>query len=682
MSNHGNDQNKEQQDPGTNDSKPIQFHNESAGNYDKRFLKYEEEHFVDSTKAVWNYSLFEEEDIRNYQAGTHYRLYELFGSHALKVLDTEGYYFSVWAPNATYISVIGNFNDWDADAHPLFVRLDNSGIWEGFIPNLAKGESYKYHIVGFQGRKLVKGDPYANFWETRPATASITWDLDFFWQDGGWMKERHAHNSLNAPWSVYEVHLASWMRPDPNDEESYNDYDAFKHRLVPYVKEMGFTHVELMPIMEHPFDGSWGYQGAGYFAPTSRFGDPQMFMSLVEAFHKEGIGVILDWVPSHFPYDAHGLFMFDGTHTYEYADMRKGFHPDWNSYIFNYKRGEVKSFLISGARYWFDKYHVDGIRVDAVSSMLKLNYSRTTGQWEPNEYGGDGNIEAIQFIKELNEMTFRDFPDVQTIAEEATDWPGVSRPTFKDGLGFGMKWMMGWMHDTLDYFKMDPIHREHHQNKFTFSMMYYYDENFMLPLSHDEVVHGKSPMIYKMPGDDWQKFANLRLMYTYMFMHPGGKLLFMGNEFGATSEWNYKTELQWHLLQFDSHRKLKDCIADLNKLIRSEPALYEKQFQVGGFEWVDLNHRQECVMVFRRKGLDPANDLLVILNMTPQVHRDWKVYASGKTEWKEIFNSDHGKYWGTGDVYNPSIPVTLVDKNESRYEINVHLPPLGAVVLR
>ncbi|HVU84674.1 MAG TPA: 1,4-alpha-glucan branching protein GlgB, partial [Puia sp.] len=499
--------------------------------------RYEHTHFVDSTKAVWNYSLFSDSDIRNFQQGTHYRLYEIFGSHALKVLDTPGYYFAVWAPNATYVSVIGNFNDWNPGSHPLYVRLEKSGIWEGFIPNLPKGEVYKYHIRGFNNMETVKGDPFANFWEKRPQTASISWDLEFQWKDQEWMQTRKAHNALNKPWSVYEVHLASWMRPDKNDEESYNSYDQIRERLVPYVKEMGFTHVELMPVMEFPFDGSWGYQGTGYFAPTSRFGDPQSFMTLVEAFHNAGIGVLLDWVPSHFPYDAHGLFMFDGTNTYEYADMRKGFHPDWNSYIFNYKRGEVKSFLISSGRFWCDKFHADGLRVDAVSSMLNLNYSRKGDQWEPNEYGGDGNIEAIGFIKDLNETLFRDFPDIQTIAEEATDWPGVSRPTFAGGLGFGMKWMMGWMHDTLDYFKADPLFRKDLQDKFTFSMMYYYDENFMLPLSHDEVVHGKSPMLYKMPGDEWQKFANLRLMYSYMFTHPGGKLLFMGDEFGATDEW-------------------------------------------------------------------------------------------------------------------------------------------------
>jgi 1,4-alpha-glucan branching enzyme len=637
---------------------------------------------VDSKKPVWNYSLFSEEDVRNFQQGTHYRLYELFGSHRITVLDKTGHYFAVWAPNATEVSVIGNFNNWTPDQHPLFVRLDHSGIWEGFIPDVPLGESYKYHIKGFNGGTLDKGDPYCYFWEMRPKTASITWELDFSWQDREWMQTRKKHNALDAPWSIYEVHLASWMRPDPFNEERYNSYDQIRELLVPYVKKMGFTHVELMPVMEHPFDGSWGYQGTGYFAPTSRFGDPQGFMALVDAFHQQGIGVILDWVPSHFPYDYHGLYLFDGANTYEYADMRKGFHPDWNSYIFNYSRGEVKSFLISNARYWLDKYHVDGIRVDAVSSMLKLNYSRQEGAWEPNEYGGDGNLEAIAFIKDLNATVYRDFPDVQTIAEEATDWPGVSRPTFAGGLGFGMKWMMGWMHDTLDYFKLDPIHRLHHQNKFTFSIMYYYDENFVLPLSHDEVVHGKSPMLYKMPGDDWQKFANLRLLYTYMLTHPGGKLLFMGNEFGATTEWNYKTELPWHLLQFDSHRLLQECVRDLNGLLRNEPAMYENQFNTYGFEWVDLRHRDESVMVYRRKGREASGDLLVILNMTPVVRRDWKVYARGKDKWKEIFNSDHRKYWGTGDTNNPDIPVRLVDETDNVYELTVHLPPLGGIVLK
>ncbi len=644
--------------------------------------KYEDYHFVDTTKAVWNYSRFEGDDIANFQNGTNYRCDELFGSHVMEVLGTTGYYFAVWAPNATFVSVFGSFNEWNKESHPLFVRLDNSGIWEGFIPNLPQGSSYKYHIYGYAGQKLDKGDPYANYWEVRPNTASRTWQLEYEWQDAGWMAKRKEHNKLDAPWSVYEVHLASWMRPDKNNEEVYHTYDFFRDKLVNYVKELGFTHVELMPIMEHPFDGSWGYQGAGYFAPTSRYGTPQEFMKLVEAFHNEGIGVVLDWVPSHFPYDAHGLFMFDGTHTYEYADMRKGYHPDWNSYIFNYKRGEVKSFLISSAMHWFRKYHIDGIRVDAVSSMLKLNYSRTAGQWEPNEFGGDGNLEAIAFIKDLNETIFRDFPDVQTIAEEATDWPGVSKPTFGDGLGFGMKWMMGWMHDTLKYFKQDPLYRQFQQDQFTFSMMYYYDENFMLPLSHDEVVHGKSPMLYKMPGDEWQKFANLRLMYSYMFTHPGGKLLFMGNEFGATSEWNYKSELQWELLQFDSHKGVLECVKTLANLLKSEPALYENQFNKFGFEWVDLNRGAESVMGYRRKGKKPEDDILVVLNMTPVVRRDWKLHVQGKQNWTELFNSNDRKFWGTGDVFNPEIGVRIVDGEAGWYELNLHLPPLGAILLR
>ncbi|HEY8688530.1 MAG TPA: 1,4-alpha-glucan branching protein GlgB [Chitinophagaceae bacterium] len=644
--------------------------------------KYEDIHFVDSTKPVWNYSLFNEEDVTNYQNGSHYSLYNKFGSHAVQVLNTDGFYFSVWAPNATAVSVIGHFNNWDKNAHPLFVRLDSSGIWEGFIPNIPKGTEYKYHIIGFKGVNLDKGDPYANYWEQRPNTASKTWQLNYDWKDEEWMKKRKKNNSLKSPWSIYEVHLASWMRPDKNDEETYNSYKEISKRLVPYVKEMGFTHVELMPVMEFPYDGSWGYQGAGYFAPTSRFGSPEDFMAMIEAFHNEDIGVILDWVPSHFPHDAHGLFMFDGTHTYEYADMRKGFHQDWNSYIFNYDRGEVKSFLISSARFWFDKFHIDGIRVDAVNSILRLDYSRKEGEWEPNKFGGNGNLEAIAFIKEFNETIYRDFPDVQTIAEEASDWPSVSKPTHAGGLGFGMKWMMGWMHDTLNYFKMDPLYRKDHQNKFSFSMMYFYDENFMLPLSHDEVVHGKSPMIYKMPGDDWQKFANLRLLYTYMYTHPGAKLLFMGNEFAQTSEWNYKSELDWSLLQFDSHKKLRICVKDLNHLYKNEPALYEHQFDPKGFEWIDLNHRDESVICYRRKGKRSHNDMLIILNMTPVVRNDWKVYAKDKPHWKEVYNSDDKKYWGTGDVLNPSIDAKLVDKKSRIFEINIHLPALGGVILK
>ena len=647
-----------------------------------RKTPYEEENFVDSTKSVWNYSLFDEEEIRNFQNGTNYNLYNFFGSHPLTVLETQGYYFAVWAPNATYISVVGDFNNWNTESHPLFVRLDHSGIWEGFIPHIQEFISYKYYIVGYEGAQLYKGDPFARHWETRPFTASKTKDIRYEWNDITWMGTRKNHNSLESPWSIYEVHAGSWMKPNPFDEDSFNSYEQLRERLVPYVKDMGFTHVELMPVMEFPFDGSWGYQGCGYFAPTSRFGIPEDFMRLVDAFHQEGIGVILDWVPSHFPSDAHGLYMFDGTHTYEYADMRKGFHPDWNSYIFNYERAEVRSFLISNARYWFEMYHVDGLRVDAVSSILRLDYSREEGEWEKNKFGGNGNIEAIAFIKNLNEMVYRDFPDVQMIAEESTDWPGITAPTFADGLGFGMKWMMGWMHDTLDYFEIDPLYRKDYQNKFSFSMAYYYDENFLLPLSHDEVVHGESPMIYKMPGDEWQKFANLRVLYSYMYTHPGGKLLFMGNEFGQTSEWNYKTEVGWYLLQYEPHQKLQAFFRDLNNLFTSNPAFYEYQFDPKGFQWIDLDHRDECVMVYMRKGKKESENILVVFNMTPVERYDWKIRVYGKTQWKQIFCSDDAKYWGTGKFSEQEIQIEELDKKTRHMEINLNLPALSAIILQ
>ena len=644
--------------------------------------KYEEVHFVDTQQKVWNYSLFKDEDVRNFQNGTHYSLYQLFGNKQLEVAGVLGTYFSVWAPNATAVFVKGNFNDWNNDTHPLKVRQDSSGIWEGFIPAILQGEVYKYHLHGYQGVKLDKGDPFANYWELRPLTASITWDTKYEWKDSKWLEQRKIKNRTDQPYSVYEVHLASWMRPDKNNENAYNSYSQLIKLLVPYVKEMGFTHVEFMPIMEHPFDGSWGYQGVGFFAPTSRFGNPQEFAALVEAFHTAEIGVIVDWVPSHFPYDAHGLFMFDGANTYEYADMRKGYHPDWNSYIFNYKRGEVKSFLISSARFWCDQFHIDGLRVDAVSSMLRLDYSREEGQWEPNEFGGNGNIEAIAFIKDLNITLYRDFPYIQTIAEEASDWPGISKPTFMDGLGFGMKWMMGWMHDTLDYFKLDPLFRPFHQDKFSFSMMYYYDENFMLPLSHDEVVHGKSPMLYKMPGDDWQKFANLRLLYTYMFTHPGAKLLFMGNEFAATKEWNYTTELQWDLLTIQSHAGMKLCVQSLNELYKSYPSFYEYQFDPKGFEWVEVNKREEAVIAFKRKGKNAEDDILVVMNMTPLPRHVFPIHVYGKKQWKEIFNSDAKKYWGVGDLNNASIPMESQDENGDWNKLLLNLPALSAIVLK
>jgi 1,4-alpha-glucan branching enzyme len=646
-----------------------------------KVIKYEDQNFVDTSKTVWNYSIFYDDDIQTFQNGTHYSLYKKFGSRPLEVLGQKGFYFAVWAPNATQVSVIGNFNNWTAGSHVLFPRLEKSGIWEGFIPGIQKGELYKYHIVGFEGRVTEKGDPFANYWEVRPATSTITWQMEYEWKDKDWMKKRIKKNALDAPWSVYEVHLASWMRPE-NHEESYNNYFQIAELIVPYVKENGFTHVEFMPVMEHPFDGSWGYQCTGFFAPTSRFGEPEGFMHLIDKLHQADIGVILDWVPSHFPYDAHGLYMFDGTHTYEYADMRKGFHPDWNSYIFNYKRGEVKSFLISSARFWFEYFHIDGIRVDAVSSMLKLDYSREVGEWEPNEFGGNGNLEAISFIKDLNQTIYRDFPDVQTIAEESTDWPGITKPTYADGLGFGMKWMMGWMHDTLNYFKVDSLYRKDYQDKLTFSMMYYYDENFMLPLSHDEVVHGKSPMLYKMPGDEWQKFANLRTLYTYMWTHPGARLLFMGNEFGQTSEWNYKKELDWSLLQFEPHSGLLLCIRELNRILKVSPALFCNQFNMDGFEWVDVNHRDESVVVYKRKGKKSSDDLLIILNFTPVPRMDWEIEVQGKNFTKEIFNSDSTKYWGSGTVYNPAVRKIIVNKEEKKYKIIVNLPALSGIIFK
>jgi 1,4-alpha-glucan branching enzyme len=643
---------------------------------------YEEVHFIQTSGPVWNYSFFSEEIINNFQQGTLYNAYQFFGNKQIEVLGTDGTYFAVWAPNATRVSIVGNFNNWQDGIHPLFVRLDKSGIWEGFIPNCKRGEVYKYSIHGFEGKIMQKGDPYAHFWEKKPLTASITWNFEYDWKDLQWMETREKHNSLESPYAVYEVHLASWMRPDPLDEESYFSYWQIAQRLVPYVKQMGFTHVEFMPVMEYPFDGSWGYQGTGYFAPTSRFGNPEEFMAMIDFFHQEGIGVILDWVPSHFPYDSHGLFMFDGTHTYEYADMRKGYHPDWNSYIFNYKRGEVRSFLISNARFWLDKFHIDGLRVDAVSSMLKLDYSRNEGEWEPNEFGGNGNIEAIAFLKDMNQMVYRDFTGVQTIAEEATNWPGVSKPTYADGLGFGMKWMMGWMHDTLRYFKQDPLYRQFQQNQLTFSMMYYHDENFMLPLSHDEVVHGKSPMIYKMPGDEWQKFANLRLLYTYMFAHPGAKLLFMGNEFAQTDEWNYKTSLRWDLLEHPSHAGMKACVRDLAHLLKQEPALYEQQFNQEGFTWHDLNHQEESVICFRRMTQNAQQELMVVLNLTPQERPEWKLSVSSLDQWKEIFNSDEKNYWGTGNYVNNTVISPIYQKNAELYEIKISLPPLGGCILK
>lgn len=637
---------------------------------------------VNNLKPVEPLSIISDFDVELFQVGKHCRMYEKLGSHVMEYGGIQGVYFAVWAPDAAFVSVIGDFNNWDKHSHTLQPRWDQSGIWEGFIPHLGKGILYKYFIRGNNGELLEKGDPYANYWEVKPKTASIVWDIDYQWKDGVWMKNRMKKNSLDSPFSVYELHLASWRRPDANNEDVYYSYNEITERLVPYVKELGFTHVELMPVMEHPFDGSWGYQQTGYYAPTSRFGTPQEFMSMVEAFHKENIGVILDWVPSHFPYDAHGLYRFDGSNVYEYADMRKGFQPDWNSYIFNYGRSEVRSFLISNALFWMDKFHIDGIRVDAVASVIYLDFSRKEGGWEPNRYGGRENLEAIDFIRELNETIYREYPDVQTIAEESTSYYGVSKPVFMGGLGFGMKWMMGWMHDTLNYFKRDPYYRQWHQNQLTFSIFYAFSENFMLPFSHDEVVHGKSSLIYKMPGDDWQKFANLRLMYTYMFTHPGSKLLFMGGEFAQTGEWNYKSELQWNLLQFDSHKGMKQLVSELNTLYKNEPGLYEKQFDYEGFEWNDLSDNQNCVIIYYRKGKKAKDTLLIILNMTPVPRHDYIVGVFTSKSWKEVFNSDQSRYWGSGVINKGVIKTSKESHSGKDQSLKLSLPPLGAVVLK
>ncbi|MFT3911861.1 MAG: 1,4-alpha-glucan branching protein GlgB [Ferruginibacter sp.] len=645
-------------------------------------MAYEDEHFIDSTKLVWNYSFFTDKDIHQFKHGHLYTAYEKFGSHHLRVLDTDGFYFAVWAPNATAVAVVGEFNGWKKHIHPLFVRLDKSGIWEGFIPRLQKGTLYKYHITGYEGIETEKADPFALYSELRPNTASITWYFEKQWHDQEWMHNRKKHNALNAPWSIYEVHLASWMRPEKNNDSLFNTYAQIAERLVPYVKAMGFTHVEFMPVMEHPFDGSWGYQGTGFFAATSRFGTPEEFMYLVELLHQNGIGVILDWVPSHFPNDAHGLYKFDGTHTYEYNDMRKGFHPDWNSYIFNYSRGEVRSFLISSAHFWLNKYHADGIRVDAVNSIIRLDFSRKEGEWEPNIHGTNENLEAISFLKEMNRVIYHDFPDTQTIAEEASDWPGITRSVRKNGFGFGMKWMMGWMHDTFRYFKKSHNKRPAAQDDFTFSIMYFYDEKFMLPLSHDEVVHGKSPMIYKMPGYEAEKFANLRLLYSYMYTHPGAKLLFMGNEFAQTTEWNFKSELDWELLQHDSHNKMQHCVRDLNHMYKNEPALYEYQFDQKGFEWVSLDHRNEAVVAYKRKGRHREEDILVVLNLSSQKFTGWRLQVKGKNHWREIFNSNSIDYWGTGENTNENLSIIPIDKKKKICEIIIDVPALTAMIFR
>ena len=627
------------------------------------------------------HSLFTEFDIDLFKAGKHFRLYEKLGAHPIEVDGVKGVYFAVWAPSAESVSVIGDFNYWIAGNHELNVRWDASGIWEGFIPNITKGTTYKYRIQSSNnGIVTEKADPFAFYCEKPPHTASVIWDLDYKWDDDKWMKSRKEHNALDKPYSVYEVHLGSWKRHA--DDNSFLSYTEMAEDLVAYVKETGFTHVEFMPVMEYPYDPSWGYQLVGYFAPTSRFGNPQEFMYLVDRLHDAGIGVILDWVPSHFPDDAHGLGFFDGSNLFEHPDRRKGYHPDWKSLVFNYGRNEVRSFLISNALFWLHHYHVDGLRVDAVASMLYLDYSRKDGEWEPNIFGGRENLDTISFLKDFNEAVYANYEGVQTIAEESTSFPMVSRPTYAGGLGFGMKWMMGWMHDTLHYFQKETVYRKYHQNELTFSMTYAFSENFMLPLSHDEVVYGKHSIAGRMPGDEWQKYANLRLLYGYMFTHPGTKLLFMGSEFGQSAEWNFEASLDWHLLQYPFHQGIKAVITALNTLYKSEPALYEKQFSPEGFEWINYSDHENAVMTYIRKGNDSKNDLIVICNFTPVVRENYRIGIPRKGELIEIFNSDAKLFGGSGVKQSGKLKVEATPYDGRDYSIALTLPPLAISVFK
>ena len=624
-------------------------------------------------------SLLTDDDLFLFNEGSHLRLYEKLGAHRVQAEAVEGTYFAVWAPDARRVCVIGDFNGWRRDTAPLRPR-GKSGLWEGFVPSVDRGAVYKYWIESrYNGYRVEKADPFAVFAETPPKTASIVWDTDYEWGDREWMSTRGERNSLRAPISVYEVHLGSWRRP-PKDNRSLT-YRELAPQLADYVRQMGFTHVEFMPVMEHPFYGSWGYQTTGYFAPTSRYGTPQDFMYLIDHLHRNGIGVLLDWVPSHFPSDEHGLAYFDGTHLYEHADPRKGFHPDWKSFIFNYGRPEVRSFLLSSAMFWLDRYHADGLRVDAVASMLYLDYSREEGEWIPNQFGGRENLDAISFLRRFNQETYAAYPDTQTMAEESTAWPMVSRPTYLGGLGFGLKWDMGWMHDTLSYMSHDPVHRRFHHQELTFRALYAFTENFLLPLSHDEVVHGKKSLLSKMPGDDWQKAANLRLLLAYMYTQPGKKLLFMGGEFGQWREWDHDGSLEWDALGQDFHASLKRLTSGLNRVYRTEPALHELDADPAGFEWVDANDSESSALSYLRKATS-GDLILVVCNFTPVARKGHRVGVPRPGFWREVLNTDAAEYGGSGVGNGEGLESREAPFHGRPHSLDVTLPPLAAVVFK
>ncbi|HUY12216.1 MAG TPA: 1,4-alpha-glucan branching protein GlgB [Terriglobia bacterium] len=629
----------------------------------------------------YDVSLLTNNDLHLFGEGTHHRLYQKFGAHLTIADGVPGAYFAVWAPNAERVCVMGEFNDWDKMNHPLQMRGE-SGVWDGFVEGVQPGTRYKYQVCSrFNAYSIDKTDPLGFCSEVAPLTASRVWDLAYPWGDADWMKSRSSRNSHTSPISIYEVHLGSWMRsPDAPDQlPSYRDLAP---KLAEYIGKMGFTHAEFLPIMEHPYYPSWGYQITGYFAPTSRYGTPQDFMYLVDYLHQHGIGVILDWVPSHFPTDGHGLGYFDGTHLYEHADPRQGFHPEWKSSIFNYGRNEVRSFLSSSALFWLDHYHADGLRVDGVASMLYLDYARNEGEWIPNAHGGKENLEAIEFLRGLNSAIYQNFPDVQTIAEESTSWPMVSRPTYLGGLGFGMKWDMGWMHDTLVYFARDPVHRKFHHGQLTFRMIYAFTENFVLPLSHDEVVHGKASLLGKMPGDDWQKFANLRLLFGYMYTQPGKKLLFMGGEFGQWAEWNFGRCLDWHLLEFPPHQGLQKWVEDLNRLYRSEPALHELDFEPEGFEWIDCNDAMASTLTYIRKANSTPDIFLVVSNFTPVTRESYTAGCPRGGYWKEVLNSDSSIYGGSGQGNAGGLEAEPIAIHGRPFSLPLTLPPLATVIFK